>query len=727
MDAGQITQGLRADVLAQAASQGVNVTQLMASGVSFADIMLMLVQNQQQTLGANIDPNAAEQPLMQDNHNMTDDMLLPFMQNCQNPAEMEQVLNIQNQSDSQKVLYIPNEEQVQDENQQNSVQIPQDANVQNTVQVPVPQEENVQNTVQIPNKEIVQNAVQIPNKENVQNVVQIPNKENVQSAVQVPNKEIVQNTVQIPNRENVQNAVQVPQEENLQNAVQVPQEENLQNAVHVPQEENLQNTVRVPNKEIVQNTVQIPNRENVQNAVQVPQEENLQNAVHVPQEENVQNTVQVPQEENVQNAVQVPQGENVPDQEQKVDFPFNREYMPQFDIRHYNVQNKNLNSHKTADFSEVQNADKTVLDDKAKQRLAEILGAISPEIMKSTENTSSYSNNSFVGDLFSELPSEGEMKDSFDFSDSMLKVDPTQLAGLLNFIGTGNSIPVVSDISDNELFSGIENIENISKIQSSSDKLLFNPEEMIKSGEMEIVSYIPAENNSQSSSSQQNNHKQMSDDETIDLARTMKSAKENVSNDMSEDSVKFSEMSAMAAANPDDLARKVDISFDRAYAELEMNKAKYGSADEQMYKGIADNLEKGRSEFTVKLRPEGLGEILVKLVSDEGGKAVLSLVASSEKTAELLNRDLATLQSSLNQLDVEIENNTVKTTQTVVHAETTAFDQFSERQQDEANQQHHFRNLKNKLGNVSDRNASFEPEDEILTQSAVDSALNIKI
>jgi len=667
MDAGQITQGLRADVLAQAASQGVNVTQLMASGVSFADIMLMLVQNQQQTLGANIDPNAAEQPLMQDNHNMTDDMLLPFMQNCQNPAEMEQVLNIQNQSDSQKVLYIPNEEQVQDENQQNSVQIPQDANVQNTVQVPVPQEENVQNTVQIPNKEIVQNAVQIPNKENVQNVVQIPNKENVQSAVQVPNKEIVQNTVQIPNRENVQNAVQVPQEENLQNAVQVPQEENLQNAVHVPQEENLQNTVRVP------------------------------------------------------------QGENVPDQEQKVDFPFNREYMPQFDIRHYNVQNKNLNSHKTADFSEVQNADKTVLDDKAKQRLAEILGAISPEIMKSTENTSSYSNNSFVGDLFSELPSEGEMKDSFDFSDSMLKVDPTQLAGLLNFIGTGNSIPVVSDISDNELFSGIENIENISKIQSSSDKLLFNPEEMIKSGEMEIVSYIPAENNSQSSSSQQNNHKQMSDDETIDLARTMKSAKENVSNDMSEDSVKFSEMSAMAAANPDDLARKVDISFDRAYAELEMNKAKYGSADEQMYKGIADNLEKGRSEFTVKLRPEGLGEILVKLVSDEGGKAVLSLVASSEKTAELLNRDLATLQSSLNQLDVEIENNTVKTTQTVVHAETTAFDQFSERQQDEANQQHHFRNLKNKLGNVSDRNASFEPEDEILTQSAVDSALNIKI
>ena len=32
MEFGQITQGLRADVLAQASSQGINVSQLMQSG-----------------------------------------------------------------------------------------------------------------------------------------------------------------------------------------------------------------------------------------------------------------------------------------------------------------------------------------------------------------------------------------------------------------------------------------------------------------------------------------------------------------------------------------------------------------------------------------------------------------------------------------------------------------------------------------------------------------------
>ena len=281
---------------------------------------------------------------------------------------------------------------------------------------------------------------------------------------------------------------------------------------------------------------------------------------------------------------------------------------------------------------------------------------------------------------------------------------------------------MVSDISVNETF---KNLEAVSRVDIATEKSLFNPEEMIKSGEMEIVSYTPAEKNPLPDSSQQGNRQ--SDGETIDLARNMKTARETIKTEISEDTAKFSEISAsMVNSNPDEIAQKIDISFDRAYAELEMNKAKYGSADEQMYKGISENLEKGRSEFTVKLRPEGLGEILVKLVSDEGGKAILSLVASSEKTAELLNRDLASLQTALNQHNVEIENSSVKTAETVMHAQT-AFDQYDERRQDEAQQQNHFRQLKNKLGDISDRSVTFEDEAEAVRMAVSDSALNIKI
>ena len=358
-------------------------------------------------------------------------------------------------------------------------------------------------------------------------------------------------------------------------------------------------------------------------------------------------------------------------------------------------------------------------DNPMAEKLTEILNITGNAVLDKENNESG---NNFVVKLLSELSDSNQVKDSFDFSESMLKVDPLQLAGLLDFISTGNGIPLASDISDNQMF---RNFENTSSVKGVSDGLIFNPEEMLANGEMEIVSYVPAGNKTNASYAQQQDSQ--TDGETIDFARTMKSVRENVKSDIPDESESVSEFSAvMNGVNPDELAQKVDISFDRAYAELEMNKAKYGSADQQLYKGISENLQDGKSEFTVKLRPEGLGEILVKLVTDEGGKSVLSLVASSEKTAELLNRDLASLQTSLNNHNVEIENNSVKTAETVMHAQS-AFDQFDERRQDEANQQNHFRQLKNKLGEISDRNVSFDAETEPIISSVADSALNITI
>lgn len=353
-------------------------------------------------------------------------------------------------------------------------------------------------------------------------------------------------------------------------------------------------------------------------------------------------------------------------------------------------------------------------------KLSDLFGLVSPEFTQTSEKNSSLINNNFVIDLLSQLDTEEEVKDSFDFSESMLKIDPMQLTGLLDYISTGNDIPQAMDIPDSHMF---ENIENLTSVKAPADKITFDPEEMIKSGEMEIISYVPAKKNAESSSHQS----QQNEEKVIDIARRMKDIKENVKSEIPEEISEFSKTAAQAAnVNPDELAQKRDISFERAYAELEMNKAKYGSADKQLYEGISENLERGRSEFTVKLRPEGLGEILVKLVSNEGGKAILTMVASSEKTAELLNRDLASLQTSLNQHNVEIENNTVKVAETVMHSQT-AFDQYNERQQDEAYQQQHFRQLKKKIGDISDRNVSFDVETEPIITSVADSALNITI
>lgn len=360
------------------------------------------------------------------------------------------------------------------------------------------------------------------------------------------------------------------------------------------------------------------------------------------------------------------------------------------------------------------------------KKIIEIFSVASPEIVQTLRNASSEENinfgNNFIFDLISELSNDQNKSDIFDFSESVLKFDPLQLAGLLDFISTGTTIPDASDVSDSQLF---KNIDKTTVVDNYSEKMIFDPKEMIRTGEMEIISYVSADSNPESDL-KQNKNPIDNGEKTINFARTMKSVKENVNSFSAHEAEKNNDAVAVTVDDLNNSVEKIDISFDRAYAELEMNKAKYGSADEQLFKGISEHLKKGKSEFTVKLRPEGLGEILVKLVSNEGGKTILSMIASSEKTAQLLNRDLASLQTSLNQHNVEIENNSVKTVETVMSAQTS-FDQYDERRQDEAAQQNQFRKLRSKLGNISVGNVSFDNETESINNISIDSALNITI
>ena len=105
---------------------------------------------------------------------------------------------------------------------------------------------------------------------------------------------------------------------------------------------------------------------------------------------------------------------------------------------------------------------------------------------------------------------------------------------------------------------------------------------------------------------------------------------------------------------------------------------------------------------------------------------LLTMVASSAKTAELLNHDLSSLQSSLSQHNVEIANNSIEVAKNVMPA-SSAFDQYDERRQDEGNQQNQFRQIRSKVRNVSVGEVSFDSDTKPSLDKVLDQSLNILI
>ena len=74
----------------------------------------------------------------------------------------------------------------------------------------------------------------------------------------------------------------------------------------------------------------------------------------------------------------------------------------------------------------------------------------------------------------------------------------------------------------------------------------------------------------------------------------------------------------------------------------------------QLKTGILDNLAKGKNEFLVRLKPEGLGEILVKL-SETKDKVSLSIFTNDSQTARLISGEVAALQNALRPLNAEVQ------------------------------------------------------------------------
>lgn len=140
-----------------------------------------------------------------------------------------------------------------------------------------------------------------------------------------------------------------------------------------------------------------------------------------------------------------------------------------------------------------------------------------------------------------------------------------------------------------------------------------------------------------------------------------------------------------------------NVSSDAGMTEIELPKAEALSNPlfnefniaEQITDGVKANINLEKSEFTVKLNPEELGELTLKLI-EENGKMVLDITAASEKTARMLNGDIAALRESVGSMNIEVREVTVSAPEEIQENNAQfnmTSQQFSDRQRAFQNQQ----------------------------------------
>ena len=99
---------------------------------------------------------------------------------------------------------------------------------------------------------------------------------------------------------------------------------------------------------------------------------------------------------------------------------------------------------------------------------------------------------------------------------------------------------------------------------------------------------------------------------------------------------------------------------------------------------------------------------------------------------QILGRILYISQSQLGNHNVEIENNSVKVSETVMPAEhqsDAAFSQFDQRRRDEGEQENRYRQVRKRLNTdeIKIGSTEFDTDIEVGRTSVDDSALNITI
>lgn len=144
-------------------------------------------------------------------------------------------------------------------------------------------------------------------------------------------------------------------------------------------------------------------------------------------------------------------------------------------------------------------------------------------------------------------------------------------------------------------------------------------------------------------------------------------------------------------------------SMENRVAHADFNQQDAPEVDQQIQKGITENLINGRKEFVIKLRPEGLGEVTVKLLERPGEASVLSLITSSAESAKLINQKLSVLQEAMRPLQVQVNMAAPDQSVEASQAGSEAHNQQSflfDQNQSEQNQQHGQRSSRSSSGKV---------------------------
>lgn len=148
------------------------------------------------------------------------------------------------------------------------------------------------------------------------------------------------------------------------------------------------------------------------------------------------------------------------------------------------------------------------------------------------------------------------------------------------------------------------------------------------------------------------------------------------------------QLSEIALANANSNAGMTEIELPKVQ-NLSNSLFNEFNISEQITDGVKANLNLEKSEFTVKLNPESLGELTLKLI-EENGKMVLNITAASESTAKLLNGDIVALRESVGSMNIEVREVTVSAPEEI-QENSAQFnmtgEQFSEQQRAFRNQQ----------------------------------------
>ena len=136
---------------------------------------------------------------------------------------------------------------------------------------------------------------------------------------------------------------------------------------------------------------------------------------------------------------------------------------------------------------------------------------------------------------------------------------------------------------------------------------------------------------------------------------------------------------------------------------------------QQVKNSMTLNNLQGKNEFVVRLEPEGIGEIVVKL-SEDKNRISLSILTTSTQTARLINNEVAALQSALRPLQAQVEEVTVMSSEQAAQysAQNQMTDQgrqfYGQPQQQQQGHSHSFAQQNNDF----DQAVQLEAADEVL-------------